>query len=167
MVVHLLPDLTTGEADLVQALATRGRLLVNIGLTGDPDADGPVLAAHARAGIAVVEVDPVEPACAARIVSASDPDDEVRAAVRLVTQWMQEGVQLGRVAVLYGNADPYARLVHEQLAAAGIPLNGTPVRALGDMLLGRTLRALLALPDRGFRRSGCAGRAHQRAAARW
>ena len=41
VVVHLLPDLTTGEADLVATLATRGRLLVNIGLTGDPDADGP------------------------------------------------------------------------------------------------------------------------------
>ncbi len=157
VVVHLLADLTTGEADLVATLATRGRLLVNVGLTGDPDADGPVLAAHARAGIAVAEVDPVEPACAARIVSASDPDDEVRAAVRLVTQWMQEGVQLGRIAVLYGNADPYARLVHEQLAAAGIPLNGTPVRALGHMLLGRTLRALLALPDRGFRRPDVLG----------
>jgi ATP-dependent helicase/nuclease subunit B len=157
VVVHLLADLTAGEADLVQALATRGRLLVNVGVTGDLDADGPVLAAHARAGIAVAKVDPVEPACAARIVSASDPDDEVRAAVRLVTQWMREGVQLGRVAVLYGNADPYARLVHEQLAAAGIPLNGTPVRALGDMLLGRTLRALLALPDRGFRRPDVLG----------
>ncbi len=74
VVVHLLRDLTTGEADLVQALATRGRLLVNVGVTGDADADGRVLEAHARAGIAVSGVHPIEPACAARIVSASDPD---------------------------------------------------------------------------------------------
>ena len=47
-------------------------------------------------------------------------------------------------------AFPTARLVQEQLAVAGIQLNGTPVWALGDMLLGRTLRAVLALPDRGF-----------------
>ena len=99
----------------------------------------------------------VESPCAARILSASDPDDEVRAAVRLVVQWTQEGVRLGRIAVVYGNADQYARLVHEQLTAAGIPLNGNPVRALGDMLLGRTLRSLLALSDRSFRRPDVLG----------
>jgi len=131
--------------------------LVNIGATGDPDADAPVFAAYEQAGIPVPDVDGIIPPCATRIVSASDPDDEVRAAVRLVMQWMKEGVQLGRVAVLYPSADPYARLVHEQLAAAGIPLNGAPVRTLGDMLLGRTLRAILALPDRGFRRPDVLG----------
>lgn len=150
--MHLVPDLTAGESDLLHALAARGRLLLNVGLTGDADADGPVLGAYARASITVPAAESVELPCAARIVSASDPDDEVRAAMRLVAQWMQDGVRLGRVAVVYGNAEPYARLVHEQFASAGIPLNGTPVRALGDMLLGRTLRALLALPDRGFRR---------------
>ena len=34
-----------------------------------------------------------------------------------------------------------------------MPHNGAPVRAIGDMLYGRTVRSLLALPDRGFRRS--------------
>ncbi len=136
----------------MQALAKRCRLLVNIGLTGDADADKPVLAAHARAGIDIAAYDSVDIPCAASIVSASDPDDEVRAAVRLVSDWMQQGIRLGRIAVVYGNADPYARLVQEHLSAAEIPMNGVPVRALGDMLLGRTLRALLALPDRDFRR---------------
>jgi ATP-dependent helicase/nuclease subunit B len=152
VIVHLLSEFTSGEAGLVQAFADRGRLLVNVGLTGDADADEPVLAAHARAGIGITQFDPVELPCAALIVSASDPDDEVRAAVRLVSDWMQEDIRLGRVSVVYGNADPYARLLQEHLGAAGIPLSGVPVRALGDMLLGRTLRALLALPDRGFRR---------------
>lgn len=152
VIVHLLSEFTSGEAGLVRAFADRGRLLVNIGLTGDADADKPVLAAHARAGIDVTQFDPVELPCAASIVSASDPDDEVRAAVRLISDWMQQGIRLGHVAVVYGNADPYARLLQEHLGAAGIPLNGVPVRALRDMLLGRTLRALLALPDRGFRR---------------
>ena len=157
VIIHLLPDLTAGETALLQALAIERQLLVNVGVTGDADADGPVLAAYARADITQSNTTSVEPPCAARIVSASDPDDEVRTAVRLVAQWIQEGVRLGRIAVVYGNADPYARLVHEQLAAADTPLNGTPVRALGDMLLGRTLRALLTLPDRGFRRPDVLG----------
>ncbi|QZT60293.1 PD-(D/E)XK nuclease family protein [Mycolicibacterium austroafricanum] len=157
VIVHLLPDLTSGESELLQVLAARNHLKVNIPLTGEADADAPVLAAYARAGITEPETETIEPPCATEILSATDPDDEVRAAVRLVTQWTHEGVRLGRIAVLYGNADPYTRLVHQQLTAAGIPVNGTPVRALGDMLLGRTLRALLALPDRDFRRQDVLG----------
>jgi RecB family exonuclease len=57
------------------------------------------------------------------------------------------------MAVLFGAANPYARLVREQLDAAGIAANGTPVRTVGDMLAGRVLRGLLTLPDRRFRRS--------------
>ena len=152
IVLHLLPGLTATQADFVRALATRGPVLVNIGVTGNMEADAPVLAAYARAGITSSEPDDLEPPCASRIISASDPDDEVRAAVRNVMQWAQDGVRLGRIALLYGNADPYARLVQAQLAAAGISFTGVPVRSLGDMLFGRTLRALLALPDKAFRR---------------
>lgn len=157
VIIHLLPDLTAGDSELLHALATRTQLKVHVPLTGDADADAPVLAAYARAGITVPDAVTIEPPSATGILSASDPDDEVRAAVRLVTRWMHQGVRLGRIAVVYGNADPYARLVHEQLTAAGIPVHGTPVRALGDMLLGRTLRALLALPDRSFRRQDVLG----------
>ena len=111
-----------------------------------------MLAAHARAGI-TANAGRVQPPTAARIVSVSDPDEEVRAAVRQVTDWARDGVRLGRMALLYGPPEPYARLLHEQLEAAEIPHNGAPVRAIGDMLYGRTVRSLLALPDRGFRRT--------------
>ena len=152
LVIHLLPDLTYRQSDLVSALAARGRLTVNIGLTGAEDADGPVLSAWARASVTPAAPADIDPPCANRIISASDPDDEVRAAVRLVVQWAQQGIRFGRIALLYGNADPYARLVQAQLSAAGIPFSGTSVRSLGDMLFGRTLQAILALPDRDFRR---------------
>ena len=125
---------------------------VNIASSGDPDADHHVHDAHERAGIAIAAPD-VERSCAVAILSVSDPDEEVRSAVRTVTSWMRDGVALGRVALLYGTADPYARLLHEQLSAASLPHNGAPVRAIGEMLLGRTLQSLLALPDRAFRRS--------------
>ena len=85
-------------------------------------------------------------------MSASDPDEEVRAVVRLVVDAVVEGVPLERMAVLYGAPEPYARLVHEQLAAAGIPHNGAAVRTLADSVLGRGLLGLLALPDHDFQR---------------
>ena len=63
-----------------------------------------------------------------------------------------DGVPLERMAVLYGAAEPYARLVHEQLTAAGIPHNGAAVRTLAESVLGRSVLGLLALPDRDFHR---------------
>ncbi len=152
VVVHLLQDLSPAGAGLLRALARHQAVVVNVGVTGNADADQHVLAAHARAGI-TCDAGKVQPPTAARIVSVSDPDEEVRAAVRQVTDWARDGVRLGGVALLYGTPEPYARLLHEQLEAADIAHNGAPVRAIGDMLYGRTVRSLLALPDRGFRRS--------------
>jgi ATP-dependent helicase/nuclease subunit B len=151
VVAHLLQDLSPAGAGLLQALVTTHPVHVNLGLTGDVDADRHVLEAHARALITVGAHGVTRPRATA-IISVSDPDEEVRAAVRAVTQWMRDGVRLGRVALLYGTADPYARLLHEQLSAADLPHNGNPVRDIGEMLLGRTRRSLLALPDRGFKR---------------
>ena len=151
VIVHLLQELTSAGGALVRALAGVGALRVNVGVTGDPNADARVRQAHARAGVEVPATD-VEPAHADHIVSVSDPDEEVRAAVRLITRWMDEGLNLSGIALLYGSSEPYARLLHDQLGAAGFPFNGTPVRAVSDLLLGRTLRALLALPDRSYRR---------------
>lgn len=153
VIVHLLQHIPSMAATLLRLLRP---LHVNVGLTGDTDADGPVVTAHARTGIDVGPYE-IEPGGATNILSASDPDDEVRAAVRIVTGWMHEGLNLGRVALVYGMRDPYARLLHEQLSAAGIPWNGTPVRELGDLLVGRTLRALLSLGDRGYRRPDVLG----------
>ncbi|MBO0714769.1 MAG: hypothetical protein J2P59_08430, partial [Acidimicrobiales bacterium] len=152
VVVHLLQELSPAGAELLRALARRQAVPVNIGVTGDADADRAVLTAHARAGITVSGLR-IEPPTASAIVTVSDPEEEVRTAVRQVTDWARQGIRLGRVALLYGSSEPYARLVHEQLEAAQVPYNGTPVRAIGDMLYGRTVLSLLALPDRGFRRS--------------
>jgi hypothetical protein len=153
MVVHLLQDLSPAGAGLLRALAGSQPVVVNVGLTGNAGADQHVLAAHARAGISVDAGHTQRPPAATAIVSVSDPDEEVRETVRQVTDWARDGVRLGRIALLYGTPEPYARLLHEQLEAAEIPHNGAPVRAVGDMLYGRTVRSLLALPDRGFRRS--------------
>jgi RecB family exonuclease len=92
-----------------------------------------------------------------RILTASDADDEVRAAVRAVVDAARRGTPLERVAVLFGAAEPYGRLLHEHLAAAGIARNGTAVRPLAASAVGRLLVDLLALPDHGFRRRDVMG----------
>jgi RecB family exonuclease len=87
-----------------------------------------------------------------RILTVSDCDEEVRAAVRCIVNAARAGTPLDRVAVLHASPVPYARLAQEQLAAAGIALNGAAVMPLTSRLVGRTLLGLFALPDSGFRR---------------
>ena len=87
-----------------------------------------------------------------RILTVSDCDEEVRAAVRCIVDAARAGTPLDRMAILHASPVPYARLAHEQLAAAGIALNGAAVMPLTSRLVGRTLLGLLALPDSGFRR---------------
>ncbi len=87
-----------------------------------------------------------------RIVTVSDCDEEVRAAVRVVVDAARAGTPLDRIALLHASPEPYARLAHEQLGAAGIPLNGAAIMPLTARVLGRTLLGLLSLPGREFRR---------------
>ena len=91
------------------------------------------------------------PVTATRVVTASDPDDEVRCVVRLLVRKLAE-VPAHRVAVLYGAAEPYARLLAEHLGAAGITANGTAVRPVIERAFPRTLLGLLAFPEHGWRR---------------
>ena len=156
--LYLPQDLSLPGAALLRAVAEHAPLTVVAGVTGVERADAGIVARVARSP----RRRPARPMRRAdrrampphgtEVVSASDPDDEVRAAVRLVMAALVDGVPLERMAVLYGAAEPYARLVHEQLAAAGIPHNGAAVRTLAESVLGRSVLGLLALPDRDFHR---------------
>jgi len=64
----------------------------------------------------------VAPVTATRVVTASDPDNEVRCVVRLLA---------------------------EHLGAAGITANGAAVGPVIERAFPRTLLGLLALPDHG------------------
>ncbi len=153
VIVHLPQRLTSTGAGLLRALAHVGSVRVVVGLTGEAPADHALRRALDRAGISLGAEQGPAPAHAGRVLSVSDPDEEVRSVVRHLVAAARAGVPFSRMAVVYGSADPYVRLVHEHLAAAGIPHNGAPVRTIGQGLVGRSLRTLLALPDRGFRRS--------------
>ena len=152
IVLHLPQDVSLPGARLLRAVGDRVPVTVVAGVAGIDRADAPVAAALARIGITLATGAVPAPPRGAEVVSASDPDDEVRAAVRLVMSALVDGVPLERMAILYGAAEPYARLVHEQLDAAGIPHNGAAVRTLAESVLGRSLLGVLSLPDRDFHR---------------
>jgi hypothetical protein len=154
VVCYLPQRWSAPAARLVRALGEAGRVIVIAGVTGVAQADAASFATLGRVGAKLDEelVAGIVPTRPARVFNASDPDDEVRAIVRQVIDALREGVPLERMAILFGSADPYARLVHEHLTLAGVPHNGAATRTLADCLVGRTLLRLLALPDNDFRR---------------
>ena len=87
------------------------------------------------------------PPTARVVVTASDGDEEVRAAVRAVVDAVRAGTRLDRIAVLHAAPEPYARLAHEQLHAAGIATNGAAVVPLAGAG-GRPHAARAARPPR-------------------
>ncbi len=152
VIVHLPLDLSPGEGALLEALAAHDRCTVLLGLTGDATVDAaqagalaarlaPALGAAVRVGGA-----PALPIADA-IVSAPDPEDEVRAVVRHLVARAGAGEPLGRAAVLFRAPEPYARILPELLNAAGVPWNGPSPRRIADGVAGRVLLGLLALPD--------------------
>lgn len=169
VIVFLPQRLTAGQARLLGAVAGRTTVTVIAGKTGAADADASVKVSLARLSLAsdpaaafeAAEADPAAcfraPGLAPgagelRALSVSDPDDEVRHAVRAVLDAARAGVSLGRCAIVYGSADPYARLVGDALDSAEIEWYGAAVRTAETSLLGRSLLALLALGDNDLSR---------------
>jgi RecB family exonuclease len=177
VVVHLPQDLLQRQARLVAAVAEACPATVVAGVTGVDGADAGVRRSLGRLGAelpdsggsgspdaagaadaeAAAPSAPARPSGTTHILTASDADDEVRAAVRVVVDAARAGTPLERIAILFGAREPYGRLVHEHLAAAGIPRNGAAVRPLAGSLAGRTLLDLLALPDHDYRRADVVG----------
>ncbi|HLG66836.1 MAG TPA: PD-(D/E)XK nuclease family protein [Acidimicrobiales bacterium] len=160
VVVYLPRRLPRHALRLVGALARSGDVLVLAGVTGDSRADAEVgrtvrALCDLHGGRAAMAPGPPRTLAApgrAHILTASDADEEVRAAVRAVVEAARAGTPLERIAVLHPGAGPYARLVHEQLTAAGIPFNGPAAVTPASRAAGRALLGLLALPAGGFRR---------------
>ncbi|MCU1426298.1 MAG: ATP-dependent nuclease subunit B-like protein [Actinomycetia bacterium] len=158
LVCYLPQAVHEPAAAMVRAVASRTDVVVIAGNSGVERADALVDRALQRLGLPTAgPAAAVTPPHATRVYSASDADDEVRAVVRAVMDALREGVPLERMAILYGSRDPYGRLVSEQLDAAGVAYNGAAVRRLAESVLGRSLLALLALPDHDFRRQDVIG----------
>ena len=56
-----------------------------------------------------------------------------------------DGAPAHRVAVLYGSAQPYARLLHEHLGAADLLVNGPATRAVHERAIARGFLGMLEL----------------------
>ncbi len=151
-IVFLPQRLTSSQAHLLSGLAAHHEVSVIAGVTGADDADRAVRRSVESIGAAWPAAPGLDPPVADRAISVSDADDEVRHALRTVVEAARTGTPLGRIAVLYGNRDPYARLIGDALDAADIPWFGTSVRTADTSLLGRSLLALLGLLDHDLSR---------------
>ncbi|HXH58386.1 PD-(D/E)XK nuclease family protein [Iamia sp.] len=155
VVVHLPQVVSLHAAELLRAVGEIVPVTVVAGLAATGAADDEVLTSLARLGIDTPAPSPAPPPVAAdrtRILSTSDADDEVRAAVRAVVDAARAGTPLDRIAILHAAPDPYARLLHEHLAAAGIGRNGASPVAVSARVAGRALTGLLDLPEQGWSR---------------
>ncbi len=152
IVIHLPQQLSNAAIAMFAALSERQPVTVIGGFTGNEKADTTLRSALDRLEVHV-DSPTVDASVATNvIISTADADDEVRVAVRQVVEAARAGIPLERIAVLYGADRPYARQLHEQLHAAGVPFNGAAVRSIGESLVGQTLVRMLDLPDRKFRR---------------
>lgn len=159
LVVHLPQHVTRHVGELLGAAGMARDVTVVAGYSGVERADAEVVDGVRRiSGDGALSAPPFSEAVlpvtaeSTRIVVASDGDDEVRVAARAVIDAVRAGTSLDRIAVLYASPEPYARLAHEHLQAAGIATNGPAVTPLASRLVGRFLLDLLALPERGVRR---------------
>lgn len=159
VVVHLPERVTRAQGRLVAALADHVPVVLQPPVCGIPEVDelsrtvvercGGRWPSHATGSAGARTVD--------RLTLVSDPDDEVRHAVRWVAARISAGVPVGRIAVVWSRHDPYARLVHDHLSLAGIPTCGTAPRRLDESVAARTLLRLMELPERRFGRGEILG----------
>lgn len=155
VVWHLPQRVSPVMLDLMREVLVRATsAAVVAGFSGADDADELVRRLCASVGAGLSEAEPVDEPRPERIMSASDPDEEVRAVVREVMTLATNGTDLHRIAIFFPTPEPYARTLFEQLDAAGIPHNGPSNARLADSVAGRTILGALALPATGWRRAG-------------
>jgi RecB family exonuclease len=153
LVLYLPQELTQAEAGFVEALGSAAAdLTVIVGLTDVRRADRAVRRSLERIGIDLPTSISKNYPVATEVLNASDADDEVRCVVRDVVAAL-EHTPAHRIAVLYSAATPYARLLHEHLAAARIEVNGPGTRPVHERALARTLLEVLALVDHDLPRA--------------
>jgi ATP-dependent helicase/nuclease subunit B len=128
IVLYLPQAFTNAETGFTQALADQAPLTVLAGLSGYDDADRAIHRTLDRLGLTGQQ--DLQRPLATKVLHASDADDEVRCVVRRVVTTLQQ-TPAHRVAILYAVPVPYARLLHEHLAAAGLVVNGPGVRSVG------------------------------------
>lgn len=146
VVLYLPQLLNQAESGFLAELGARSTIQLVAGLTGQPKADAAVHRSLSRIGASAPAAS--TPPMATRVLTASDADDEVRCVVREVVGALTKH-PAHRVAVLYATQNPYARLLHEHLGAAGITINGPGTRPVHERAVSRAVLELLDLAGTG------------------
>ena len=81
----------------------------------------------------------------ARLLTASDADDEARAVVRLVVERLAAGTPGHRIGIFHSASQPYAALLTQRLSQARVTFVGPSAHRLMDAPLARGLLQLLKL----------------------
>ena len=156
-VIFFLPRrLPAAAVHLFAAAAPSGAHAI-LGVTGDPDVDGETRSLANQLPGDSSEAESTIPAVT-RIISATDPEEEVREAIRQVMALLAEGMPLHRIAITYATRESYEGLLDDALTSAGIPHNGPPNRKLQQSLAGQVVLGLPKLAgstgpgDPGFSR---------------
>ena len=156
--VYLPTRLSFHDERLVTALASVGRLVVMLGVTGDAAVDAATREMADRLGgprhrtLHPVSGPQVPPLTGTSVISAPTADTEVRVVAREVMARRWSGTRFERMAIVHGGSGPYERLVREVLAGAGVPCHGLSARTLATTFAGRTLLGAFELHVRGWRR---------------
>lgn len=147
------------EWPLIEALANADRLSAVIAITGEEDVDRDLLELGKRLSVVLGCDQPDQPPELApsprptRIITAPDPEEEVRIVIRELLAAAEQGDDLYRTALLYAADQPYARLVADLLNQVQIPYSGLPSRQLRDTAAGRVLLGALRVAESDLQRS--------------
>ena len=154
VVAYLVRDLTPGERRLLDAMRSAWSCAMVLGATGDEEADEAMLASAAPHGTRLPKQcePPPTPRRESSLLVASDNSEEVRSVVRAIASAVHAGTPFHRVAILYWQREPYASLIAEQLAMAGVPTTGPSAGRLASTPVGRLVKGVVDLAGGGLPR---------------
>ena len=147
VIAYLLSDLTPAERRLVEALRTAWTCSTVLGITEDSEANDAVLTSVAPRGTRLPDPEELSPPSSreSRLFITSDTREEMRSVVRDIASAAHDGTPFHRMAVLYWQREPYASLVAEQFAMAGVPTAGPTAGRLASTPVGRMVKGMVDL----------------------
>ena len=147
VIAYLLTGLTPGERRLLDAMRTAWTCSTLVCLTRDSEANDAVQASVVPRGTRLPDPEELSPPPSreSRLLITSDTREEVRSVVRDIALAAHGGTPFHRMAVLYWQREPYASLIAEQFAMAGVPIAGPSAGRLAATPVGRMVKGMVDL----------------------